>query len=78
MKSKIEAPKSVPKNFESMDFTELDKPAFIRKHKEEKVNKSIPAITSPQKTNVYILGEDDIPDAPDELDTPTFLRKQMD
>lgn len=79
LKTKMEAPKSVPKNFESMDFTELDKPAFIRKHKEEeKVNKSIPAVTTPQKTSVYTFDEDDIPDAPNELDTPTFLRKQMD
>ena len=79
IQTKLEEPKSVPKSYEPMDFAELDKPAFIRKQGEEdKSSKEIPAIAKPQKTNVYQIGEDEIPDAPNELDTPTFLRKQMD
>ncbi|MCK4560171.1 MAG: cell division protein FtsZ [Calditrichia bacterium] len=79
IKTQMEAPKSVPKNFEPVDFSELDKPAFIRKHKNEnKVDSGIPATTKPQKTSVYSIEDEDIPEAPDELDTPTFLRKQMD
>jgi cell division protein FtsZ len=79
IKTQMETPKSVPKSFEPMDFGELDKPTFIRKHKEEKqVSASIPAVSKPQKTNVYNLEDDDLPEVPNELDTPTFLRKQMD
>jgi cell division protein FtsZ len=79
IKTQLEAPKSVPKNFEPVDFSELDKPAFIRKNKDEgKVDSEIPALTNPQKTSVYSAEDEDIPEAPDELDTPTFLRKQMD
>jgi cell division protein FtsZ len=79
IKNQMEAPKSVPKNFEPVDFSELDKPAFIRKHKDEsKIDSEIPAAAKPQKTSVYSAEDEDIPDVPDELDTPTFLRKQMD
>jgi cell division protein FtsZ len=79
IKNLMEAPKSIPKNFEPVDFSELDKPAFIRKHKDEKkFDSEIPATTRPQKTSVYSIEDEDIPEAPDELDTPTFLRKQMD
>lgn len=79
IKTQLEAPKSVPKSFEPMDFSELDKPAFIRKNKEEKkVNINIPAVGKPQKTNVFTLEEEELPEKPNELDTPTFLRKQMD
>jgi cell division protein FtsZ len=79
IKNQMEAPKSVPKNFEPVDFSELDKPAFIRKFKDEnKIDSDIPATTNPQKTSVYTADDEDIPEAPDELDTPTFLRKQLD
>jgi cell division protein FtsZ len=79
IKNQLETPKSVPKSFEPVDFSELDKPAFIRKHKDEKkIDSELPATSRPQKTNVYHIEDEDIPDAPDELDTPTFLRKQMD
>jgi cell division protein FtsZ len=79
IKNQLEAPKSVPKNFEPVDFSELDKPAFIRKQKDEKkIDSEVPATTQPQKPSVYTMEDEDIPDAPDELDTPTFLRKQMD
>ena len=79
MKTQMEAPKSVPKNFEPVDFSELDKPAFIRKHTDvNKIESRIPAISNPQKTSVYFGEEEDIPEAPHELDTHTFLRKQMD
>ncbi len=77
--TKLEAPKSIPKSYEPMDFAELDKPAFIRKQNEEVQSaKEIPSVAKPQKTSVYQFGDDDLPDAPNELDTPTFLRKQMD
>jgi len=79
IKTQMETPKSVPKSFEPMDFGDLDKPTFIRKNKEEKkVSASIPAVSRPQKANVYNLEDDDLPEVPNELDTPTFLRKQMD
>jgi cell division protein FtsZ len=79
MKSQLEAPKSVPKNFEPVDFSELDKPAFIRKQKDEKnIDSQFPARSQPQKPSVYSTEDDDMPEAPDELDTPTFLRKQLD
>jgi cell division protein FtsZ len=79
IKNQLESPKSVPKNFEPVDFSELDKPAFIRKQKDEKkIDSEVPATTQPQKTSVYTMEDEDIPDVPDELDTPTFLRKQMD
>ncbi len=79
IKTQMETPKSVPKSFEPVDFGELDKPTFIRNHKEaKKVSASIPAVSKPQKANVYNLEEDDLPEVPNELDTPTFLRKQMD
>ncbi len=79
MKNQLETPKSAPKSFEPVDFSELDKPAFIRKQKDEKkIDSELPATTQPQKTNVYHIEDEDIPEAPDELDTPTFLRKQMD
>ena len=77
--TRLEAPKSIPKSYEPVDFAELDKPTFIRKQSEEmQSKKEIPAIAKPQKTNVYSIEDEDIPDAPNELDTPTFLRKQMD
>jgi len=79
IKNQLEAPKSVPKNFEPVDFSELDKPAFIRKQKDEKkIESETPVTAQPQKPSVYTMEDEDIPDAPDELDTPTFLRKQMD
>ena len=79
IKNQMEAPKSVPKTFEQMDFSELDKPTFIRKPKEtSRYDSEIPANSKPQKTSVYSIEDEDIPEAPDELDTPTFLRKQMD
>ena len=79
MKNQLETPKSTPKNFEPVDFSELDKPAFIRKQKDEKkIDSEAPAVTQPQKPSVYTMEDEDIPEAPDELDTPTFLRKQMD
>ncbi len=77
--TRLEAPKSIPKSYEPVDFAELDKPTFIRKQSEEmQSKKEIPAIAKPQKTNVYSIEDEDIPEAPNELDTPTFLRKQMD
>ena len=51
----------------------------VQKYKDEnKIESEIPAVTKPQKTSVYTAEDEDIPEAPDELDTPTFLRKQMD
>ncbi|TFH00194.1 MAG: cell division protein FtsZ [Calditrichales bacterium] len=79
IKTQMEAPKPVKRPFESIDFSELDKPTFIRRqNSENQSSRIIPTATKPQKTNVYTFEEDDIPEKPDELDTPTFLRKQMD
>jgi len=79
MKTTLEAPKQSPRGFEPMNFDELDKPTFIRKHRDESHTTTIPFRPKPVKTNVYTqTKEEDLPQEPDELDTPTFLRKQMD
>ncbi|MBN2710678.1 MAG: cell division protein FtsZ [Calditrichaceae bacterium] len=55
------------------DFSDLDKPTYKRESKE--VDKEYPG--SP-RSNIFTLQEQDVPEGPDELDIPTFLRKQMD
>jgi cell division protein FtsZ len=78
IKTTLETPKQSPRAFEPMNFNELDKPTFIRKHRDESHTTTIPFRTKPAKTNIYNTSEEDLPPEPDELDTPTFLRKQMD
>ena len=79
MKTTLETPKQSPRGFEPMNFNELDKPTFIRRHRDESHTTTIPFRPKPAKTNIYNQTKDeDLPPEPDELDTPTFLRKQMD
>ena len=76
LSGELKVPKPAQEKFEHIDFETLDKPTYLRKHKEEStVSSSI--VSKPPKNNIYTL-EDDMPKEPDDLDTPTFLRKQMD
>jgi cell division protein FtsZ len=78
LKTELEIPKTSPKGFEPINFTELDKPTFIRRQKEEKPTNMSPVHNRPGKPNIYSLDDDELPGEPEDLDTPTFLRKQMD
>ena len=78
MKTQLEIPKATPKGFEPINFTELDKPTFIRRKKEEKTTNLPPIYNKPGKSNSYTFDDDELPGEPEDLDTPTFLRKQMD
>jgi cell division protein FtsZ len=79
LKSIIQKPKKEPVAFESRDFDELDKPTFIRVQKQEQRVKTPNLLTvKPPKANIYSIDDEEIPPEPDELDVPTFLRKQMD
>ena len=73
----LKTPKTTKAEFAPFDFETLDKPTYLRKHREEEKPSSHPAVSKPAKTNVYLM-DDDLPNEPDDLDTPTFLRKQMD
>jgi cell division protein FtsZ len=79
LKTVIQQPKKEPNTFESRDFNELDKPTFIRLQKEDQKTRT-PSLLSakPPKSNIYSIDDEDLPAEPDELDVPTFLRKQMD
>ncbi len=59
--------------FTPNDFSDLDKPTFKREKME--VDQKYPGN---KRQNIFALPEQDVPDGPDELDIPTFLRKQMD
>ena len=75
----IQKPKLQEKPFNADNFDELDKPTFIRRQKEEnRTNRSLPNNYRAPKTNIYSLGDEDMPPEPEEYDIPTFLRKQMD
>ena len=76
LSGELKTPKPVQQYFEPIDFETLDKPTYLRRHKEESTISS-PIISKPPKNNLYKL-EDEMPEEPDDLDTPTFLRKQMD
>ncbi len=78
LKTELEVPKTSPKGFEPINFTELDKPTFIRRQKEEKTSSAGPIHNRPGRSNIYTLDDDELPGEPEDLDTPTFLRKQMD
>lgn len=70
----LHRPKEIKRGpFGATDFSELDKPTFRRE--EKLVDKEFPGIGKP---NVFALNEVDVPDGPEDLDIPTFLRKQMD
>jgi len=58
---------------DARDFRELDKPTFIREKKKISPKEKIGHL------QIFDLNEDDnIPDQLDDLDIPTFLRKQID
>ena len=78
-KKRLQEPKQQSKSFEPVDFSELDKPTFIRQKSEER--KPTPqwaysASSSVDEENE--ITETELPEEPDDLDTPAFLRKQMD
>jgi len=62
--------------FDATDFRELDKPTFSRQ------NKNIDEMILPisVKRNIYNMPSynHEVPQSPDDLDIPAFLRKQMD
>ena len=75
----LQQPKAQNKVFEPIDFGELDKPTFIRQKNEERKSSpqwaySVNNISEDEIENT----ENEIPEEPDDLDTPAFLRKQMD
>ncbi len=74
--SELKTPKPADEGFEPIDFETLDKPTYLRKHREES-NVTSSFISKPPKSNIYTL-DDELPEEPADLDTPTFLRKQMD
>ena len=78
LKTELEIPKASPKGFEPLNFNELDKPTFIRRQKDDKSHHRQPIINRPGKSNIYTIDDDELPNEPEDLDTPTFLRKQMD
>ena len=73
----LQRPKEIPRSeFGAADFTELDKPTFKREHKN--VDIEYPA-TSRQNIFAFPDAENEqVPEGLDDLDIPTFLRKQMD
>ncbi len=77
--NRLQTPKINHGSYEPFDFNELDKPTFVRQNKEEK--KPAPKWTYSLNNNEekkMEQVESEMPDEPDDLDTPTFLRKQMD
>jgi len=60
-------------SFSPSDFRTLDKPTYQRE--EKTVDKEFPGIGQP---NIFPIEKDEVPEGPDDLDIPTFLRKQMD
>jgi hypothetical protein len=78
LSGELKAPKAAARaGFEPIDFETLDKPTYLRKKRDEEANPASPIISKPSKSNVYTI-DDEMPEEPDDLDTPTFLRKQMD
>ncbi len=75
---KLQEPKKKPQAIETVDLTELDKPAFLRQQKQDNRPTGIKINQPAAHKNVYSFDDEDIPKEPDELDIPTFLRKQMD
>jgi len=70
----LQQPTEMKRNtFGATDFKELDKPTF--KREQTMVDKEFPGIGKP---NVYSMETDEVPEGPEDLDVPTFLRKQMD
>ncbi len=61
------------KEYEPTDFTSLDKPTYLRENK--RIDKTQ---ATKGQINIFTMPEKDLPEGPDDLDIPTFLRKQMD
>ncbi|HHJ52433.1 MAG TPA: cell division protein FtsZ [Caldithrix abyssi] len=70
----LQKPREVKRGpFGATDFSELDKPTFKRE------NKSVdPKFPVTPRQNIFTLKEDEVPQGPDDLDIPAFLRKQVD
>ena len=78
IKTVMQSPKVEVKGFEGRNFSELDKPTYMRIQNEEKKSKSNNLLSAtPARVTILPL-EEDLPSEPDDLDIPTFLRKQMD
>lgn len=78
-KKRLQEPRPQSKTFEPVDFSELDKPTFIRQKSEERKPTPQWAYSVSNNTEAeHEVNETEIPDEPDDLDTPAFLRKQMD
>ena len=78
-KKRLQEPKIQHKNFEPVDFSELDKPTFMRQKSEER--KTAPQWAYSINNRVeeeHEISDSEMPEEPDDLDTPAFLRKQMD
>ena len=61
LKTDLELPKAAAKGYEPINFTELDKPTFIRRQKEEKPSGLSPLVNKPSKSNIYSLDDEDLP-----------------
>jgi len=70
----LQKPKEIKTGaFGATDFKILDKPTYKREQKT--VDKEYPGEGQP---NIFSLQDDEVPEGPEDLDIPTFLRKQMD
>jgi cell division protein FtsZ len=78
LKTVMQASKSEVRGFEGRNFAELDKPTYIRLQKEEKMVKPNNLLTATSAGSNILTIDEDLPSEPDDLDIPTFLRKQMD
>ena len=59
--------------FKPSDFDELDKPTFKRE------NRKLDSMEKRSQLKIFDINDsDDLPEGPDNLDIPTFLRKQID
>jgi cell division protein FtsZ len=70
----LQKPKEIVRGpFGATDFSELDKPTFKREKKT--VDREYPGA---ERQNIFTLKDDEVPEGPDDLDIPAFLRKQVD
>lgn len=70
----LQKPVEMKRNtFGATDFKELDKPTF--KREQTKIDDEYQENAQP---NIFSLEPEDVPNGPEDLDIPTFLRKQMD
>ena len=73
----LQRPKKIIRDglYTATDFKELDKPTYKRDN--QRVAAEIPD-SSPRQNIFSFSDESEMPSGPDDLDVPTFLRKQMD